>query len=178
MMHIVDTDIKDEISPECFKGFVQIVERCLDNQPKHHTTMAEVVSTLESLLSLQQKTNDLLQAAGKTKFGTTVYKFSMAAIDNNLGMEFGFRMPEKRKLFILREKFLQQNGALSFRKKPIDRKRNEDDINLSKYFLKEAKENQSRVIVDRQVLEEATDEQLSATYDLVYSWDQSRQLKY
>ncbi|KAI3814760.1 hypothetical protein L1987_14404 [Smallanthus sonchifolius] len=100
--------------------------------------MAEVVSALESLLSLQQKTNDLLQAAGKAKYSATVNKFSMAAIDNNSG------------------------------KKPIDRKREEDDINLSRYFVKEAKENRSSVIVDPQVLEEATNEQLSATCDLTY----------
>ncbi|KAI3814764.1 hypothetical protein L1987_14408 [Smallanthus sonchifolius] len=112
LKHIVDPDIRNEIYPKCLKGFVQIVERCLDNNQEHRPTMDEVVSTLESLLSLQQKTNDLLQAAGKTKFSTTVNKFSMAAIDNNSGMEFAFRMPGKRKLLMLREKKSSNKMAL------------------------------------------------------------------
>ncbi|KAD4179757.1 hypothetical protein E3N88_28348 [Mikania micrantha] len=75
--------------------------------------MSEVVSTLESVLNLQQKTNNLLQVAGKTKFHRMVDKFSMAAIDKHSGVEFGFRIPKKRKLLVLREKVLQQSGALT-----------------------------------------------------------------
>ncbi|KAJ0795261.1 putative protein kinase RLK-Pelle-WAK family [Helianthus annuus] len=53
-------------------------------------------------------------------------------------------------------------------KKPFDRQRDEDDIRLSTYFVKETSENRLREIVDPQVLEEATDEQLSAVCDLVH----------
>ncbi|KAD4179706.1 hypothetical protein E3N88_28297 [Mikania micrantha] len=111
--HIIDPDIRDEISPKCLKKFVQMVERCLDDHPEHRPTMSEVVSTLESVLNLQQKTNNLLQVAGKTKFHRMVDKFSMATIDKHSGVEFGFRIPKKRKLLVLREKVLQQSGALT-----------------------------------------------------------------
>ncbi|XP_022032100.2 putative wall-associated receptor kinase-like 16 [Helianthus annuus] len=53
-------------------------------------------------------------------------------------------------------------------KKPFDRQRDEDDIRLSTYFVKETNENRLRESVDPQVLEEATDEQLSAACDLVH----------
>ncbi|KAI3755769.1 hypothetical protein L1987_55575 [Smallanthus sonchifolius] len=183
LKHVIDSDIRDEISPECLNRFVQIVERCLDKHPKHRPTMAEVVSTLESVLNLQEKTNNLLQAAWKTRFGRKVDKFSITATNKHSGMEFGFRIPKKRKLLMLREKILQQNEAKSFinfpikilqlkincfGKKPIDREIMEDGINLSTYFVRETKENRLREIVDPHVLEAATDEQLSAACDLVH----------
>ncbi|KAK9076924.1 hypothetical protein SSX86_005259 [Deinandra increscens subsp. villosa] len=71
LKHIIDFDISDQISQKCLKRFVRITERCLDNYPKQRPTMSEVVSTLESVLNLQEKekTNNLFQtAAGKTMF--------------------------------------------------------------------------------------------------------------
>ncbi|KAL8222888.1 hypothetical protein R6Q57_020287 [Mikania cordata] len=53
-------------------------------------------------------------------------------------------------------------------KKPFDKERNDGDKRLSTYFVKEFKDNSLREIVDSQVLDEATDEQLRATCDLVY----------
>ncbi|KAJ9550703.1 hypothetical protein OSB04_014748 [Centaurea solstitialis] len=59
--HIVDPAIRDQISRKCLKKFVQIVERCLQGNPKHRSTMAEVVAGLESILTLQKKFNNSLQ---------------------------------------------------------------------------------------------------------------------
>ncbi|KAJ9550794.1 hypothetical protein OSB04_014839 [Centaurea solstitialis] len=61
LKHIVDYDIKDQICTKCLKEFVRIVERCLHNNPKQRTTMAEVVANLESVLTLQEKFNNSLQ---------------------------------------------------------------------------------------------------------------------
>ncbi|KAJ9551107.1 hypothetical protein OSB04_015152 [Centaurea solstitialis] len=59
--HIVDPAIRDQISRKCLKKFVQIVETCLQENPKHRSTMAEVVAGLESILTLQKKFNNSLQ---------------------------------------------------------------------------------------------------------------------
>ncbi|KAK1436810.1 hypothetical protein QVD17_02594 [Tagetes erecta] len=69
---IIDSDIRDEISPKCLKEFVRIAERCLQNSPKQRPTMAEVVVNLESILALQEKFNNSLQAASRTIFGRMV----------------------------------------------------------------------------------------------------------
>nr|GEZ57173.1 wall-associated receptor kinase 2-like [Tanacetum cinerariifolium] len=45
---------------------------------------------------------------------------------------------------------------------------NEEDRNLETYFVKENKEDRLHEILDRQVVEETTDEQLKAACDLVY----------
>ncbi|PWA90533.1 serine/threonine/dual specificity protein kinase, catalytic domain-containing protein [Artemisia annua] len=60
--HIIDPDISGQISARCIKEFVRLVERCLHNNPKQRPTMAEIVVILESLSTIQQKTNSLLQA--------------------------------------------------------------------------------------------------------------------
>ncbi|KAK9073063.1 hypothetical protein SSX86_007385 [Deinandra increscens subsp. villosa] len=52
-------------------------------------------------------------------------------------------------------------------KKPIDPERGSEDINLATYFLKAKMENRLLEILDRQVVKEATDEQLNAVCDLV-----------
>ncbi|KAM0066105.1 putative protein kinase RLK-Pelle-CrRLK1L-1 family [Helianthus debilis subsp. tardiflorus] len=41
LKHIIDSDIRNEISPKCLKEFVRIAERCLHNSPKQRPTMAE-----------------------------------------------------------------------------------------------------------------------------------------
>ncbi|KAI3496542.1 hypothetical protein L1887_38907 [Cichorium endivia] len=69
---IVDSDIRGKISAKCLKGFVRIAEKCLLSNPKHRPTMSEVVFGLESILTLQEKTDSSLQAIGKTIFGRMV----------------------------------------------------------------------------------------------------------
>ncbi|KAJ9550623.1 hypothetical protein OSB04_014668 [Centaurea solstitialis] len=58
--HIVDSDIRREISSKCLKEFVRIVDRCLHNDMKQRSTMAEVVVSLESALTLQENFNSSL----------------------------------------------------------------------------------------------------------------------
>ncbi|XP_076925744.1 uncharacterized protein LOC143588690 [Bidens hawaiensis] len=129
---IVYHDIRDEISPKCLKHFALIAEKCLENHPKHRPTMAEVVLSLEYVLNLQVKTNNMSQAAGKTIFGRMVDKFSFAENGQNSGMDFDSLMPKKphigmnfgpvmskkRKQLMLRQKLFQQNGALLLHYKP------------------------------------------------------------
>nr|XP_043635295.1 G-type lectin S-receptor-like serine/threonine-protein kinase At1g11330 isoform X2 [Erigeron canadensis] len=84
LKQIVYSGIRREISPKCLKGFARIAERCLDNHPNRRPTMTEVVFNLESLLaqsvlSLQQKTNNWLQTPGKMIFGRIFDVFSFRA---------------------------------------------------------------------------------------------------
>ncbi|GJV84462.1 receptor-like protein kinase FERONIA [Tanacetum coccineum] len=48
LKHIIDSDLRGEISPKCLKEYVRIAERCLHSNPKQRSTMAEVLSSLES----------------------------------------------------------------------------------------------------------------------------------
>ncbi|KAI3724906.1 hypothetical protein L1987_64674 [Smallanthus sonchifolius] len=73
---IVDSNMKGEISSKCLKLFARIAERCLDNHPNNRPNMDEVVRSLENVLTLQERTGDSLQAAGKTIFDRMVDKFS------------------------------------------------------------------------------------------------------
>ncbi|XP_073294726.1 putative receptor-like protein kinase At5g39000 isoform X3 [Primulina huaijiensis] len=52
---IVASSLRGEILPDSLKTFVQLVERCLDDEPKKRPTMAQVVLQLECALE-QQKT--------------------------------------------------------------------------------------------------------------------------
>ncbi|XP_076938362.1 uncharacterized protein LOC143606493 isoform X2 [Bidens hawaiensis] len=79
LKHIIDSDIKGEISPKCLKEFVRIAERCLHSSPKHRPTMAEVMFSLESVLALQVKFNISLQSADKTIFGRMVNLFTFSS---------------------------------------------------------------------------------------------------
>nr|XP_043623694.1 uncharacterized protein LOC122595406 [Erigeron canadensis] len=66
---IPDFYISHQIAPKCLKEFGRIAERCLYENPKKRPTMAEVLFSLESLLTIQEKYDDSLQSAGRTIFG-------------------------------------------------------------------------------------------------------------
>ncbi|KAI3496820.1 hypothetical protein L1887_39197 [Cichorium endivia] len=80
---IVDPDIKGQISTKCLKEFVRIADRCLHNNPKQRPTMAEVVVTLDSVMTLQEKINTSLQAAGRTIFGRMLDMFPFPSNGDN-----------------------------------------------------------------------------------------------
>ena len=61
LKHIIDPDIRSQISPKCLKEFVRLKERCLHNNLKQRSSMSAVVDNLESLVNLQQKFNNSLQ---------------------------------------------------------------------------------------------------------------------
>ncbi|MFS7950612.1 putative protein kinase RLK-Pelle-CrRLK1L-1 family [Helianthus anomalus] len=50
LKHIIDSDIRNEISPKCLEEFVRIANKCLHNSPKQRPTMAEVLFSLETVL--------------------------------------------------------------------------------------------------------------------------------
>ncbi|KAI3755392.1 hypothetical protein L1987_55189 [Smallanthus sonchifolius] len=75
LKHIVDSEIRAQISPKCLKDFVRIVERCLHNNPKQRPTMAEVMVSLESVLTVQEKPYRSLQVTGRTILGRMFYFF-------------------------------------------------------------------------------------------------------
>ncbi|GKC71203.1 concanavalin A-like lectin/glucanase, partial [Tanacetum coccineum] len=66
LKHIIDSDLRGEISPKCLKEYVRIAERCLHSNPKQRSTMAEVLVCLESILILQEKFNNSVLPAGRT----------------------------------------------------------------------------------------------------------------
>ncbi|KAL7592419.1 hypothetical protein Lser_V15G32595 [Lactuca serriola] len=83
---IIDPDIRGQISAKCLKEFVRIVERCLLSSPKQRPTMAEVIVSLDSVLTLQEKANGSLQAAGKTMFGRMRDMFLFPTNGDNSGI--------------------------------------------------------------------------------------------
>lgn len=75
---ITDPDIWDEISPECLKKYISIVESCLHDDLGPRPTMAEVVVALEDVLTSQVKFNRSLKRLGAgsgTIFGKIVDMF-------------------------------------------------------------------------------------------------------
>ncbi|KAJ0886266.1 putative protein kinase RLK-Pelle-CrRLK1L-1 family [Helianthus annuus] len=89
---IVDYDIRREISSKCLKQFARIAERCLDNHPKRRPTMAQVVLSLEYVLTLQEQTSNMLQTASKTIFGRITDKFSFTARGQSIGIQISSSM--------------------------------------------------------------------------------------
>ncbi|KZV52636.1 receptor-like protein kinase FERONIA-like [Dorcoceras hygrometricum] len=51
---IVASCLRGEISPDCLKTFVKVIERCLDDEPKKRPTMTQVVVQLEMALEQQE----------------------------------------------------------------------------------------------------------------------------
>ncbi|KAJ9538156.1 hypothetical protein OSB04_030889 [Centaurea solstitialis] len=74
LKQIVDTNIRGIISPKCLKEFARLADWCLQSHVKQRPTMAEVVMGLESVLALQEKSNNTLQPAAMTIFGRQVPK--------------------------------------------------------------------------------------------------------
>ncbi|XP_024960494.1 receptor-like protein kinase FERONIA [Cynara cardunculus var. scolymus] len=86
LKHIIDSDIRDQISPKCLKEFVRIAEKCLHNNPKQRSTMAEVVVSLESVLTSQEKFNNSMQTPRKTIFGRMVNMLPFPFKGENYGI--------------------------------------------------------------------------------------------
>ncbi|PWA42161.1 hypothetical protein CTI12_AA547430 [Artemisia annua] len=66
---IPDSDIRDQIAPQSLKEFVRIAEACLQDLVEQRPTMAEVLGSLESVLTLQEKFDSLLQPTSKPAHG-------------------------------------------------------------------------------------------------------------
>jgi len=48
-------EIKGKIVPECWKVFIDIIQRCMDSEAEERPTMGEVEVQLEYALSLQEQ---------------------------------------------------------------------------------------------------------------------------
>ncbi|KAC9196935.1 hypothetical protein E3N88_46207 [Mikania micrantha] len=83
LKNIIDLDTRGEISPKCLKEYVKLAKRCLHNSPKHRPTMAEILSSLESVMAIQEKSNNSLQAANRTLFGRIVNLFPFTSNQEN-----------------------------------------------------------------------------------------------
>ncbi|PWA79215.1 F-box domain, Phloem protein 2-like protein [Artemisia annua] len=70
--HIIDSELRAEISPKSMKEFVRIAKTCLHSDPKDRPTMAEVSCSLEYVLKLQEEYNNSVQPSGRTIYGTLV----------------------------------------------------------------------------------------------------------
>ncbi|KAG8387235.1 hypothetical protein BUALT_Bualt02G0000300 [Buddleja alternifolia] len=57
---IVASNLRDEISKDSLKAFVEIAEKCLHEEPKKRPTMAQVVLQLEFALEQQESTKSLV----------------------------------------------------------------------------------------------------------------------
>ena len=56
---IIDEGIKDNVYPDSLEMFVKVAIQCLQTEPKHRPTMAEVVVGLESAFALQEKSTEI-----------------------------------------------------------------------------------------------------------------------
>lgn len=66
LSQIVDSRLREQISPNCLKEFSDIAVSCIHSSSNQRPTMAEVVAKLELALSLQEKT-DGFAVNGKEK---------------------------------------------------------------------------------------------------------------
>ncbi|PWA52740.1 serine/threonine/dual specificity protein kinase, catalytic domain-containing protein [Artemisia annua] len=85
--HIIDSRLEGQISRSCQKELARIVCRCLHNQPNQRPTMAEIVSTLVVIVSMQER---LDSSVTEGKFVDKVLSFFSAKVDSqasNLGSE-------------------------------------------------------------------------------------------
>ncbi|KAH6791934.1 hypothetical protein C2S52_002411 [Perilla frutescens var. hirtella] len=57
---IIDSSLREEISPKSLKTFVGIAGRCLDDEPTNRPTMSEVVLQLEFALKQQESNQNLV----------------------------------------------------------------------------------------------------------------------
>ncbi|KAJ0759783.1 putative protein kinase RLK-Pelle-CrRLK1L-1 family [Helianthus annuus] len=116
---IIDSDIKGEISQKCMKEFVRVVERSLNNDPKQRPTMAEVVVSLESLRTLQEKFNNLMAHEGQTKLGRVIDMLPFPFNDENSGIYISFLSVYKYDLYLYVSFFayICRNNVRTWKKK-------------------------------------------------------------
>ncbi|KAM7472382.1 hypothetical protein LguiA_010565 [Lonicera macranthoides] len=69
--HLIDPNLKWEISSNSLKAFVEIANQCLHNDSKKRPKMAEVVASLELALALQTHKDSTLLDEGIFDFGGT-----------------------------------------------------------------------------------------------------------
>ena len=88
----IDLNIKRNIAPECWRVFVDIIERCVKHDPDERPTMGEVEVELEHALSLQERA-DIRNTYGHYTLlsKTIIYPFSSRASESFLRSESSLR---------------------------------------------------------------------------------------
>ncbi|KAL7592959.1 hypothetical protein Lser_V15G33710 [Lactuca serriola] len=79
LKHIIDSDIRGQISTKHLKEFARIADRCLLGNPKQRPTMFEVVVSLDSVMNGRSS----LPATGKTVFGRVLDLFPLPSNGEN-----------------------------------------------------------------------------------------------
>ncbi|KAD2393985.1 hypothetical protein E3N88_40962 [Mikania micrantha] len=113
---IVDTDIRESVSPKCLKVFAKLAKGCLHKHPKQRPTMAEVVVCLESILALQEKT--IMQYLAKFAPGGSSVYFLELFFDNVGGENQKLRRFDIITLIVATENFSEAN-KISHARKPL-----------------------------------------------------------
>ncbi|GKD13144.1 mitogen-activated protein kinase, conserved site-containing protein, partial [Tanacetum coccineum] len=80
---IVDPDLRGQVLSRCLNDYAKIVDGCLHSRPKLRMTMAEVVFGLESILSLQEKSDILIPQLRVTTFGRKLQKYFFSSKQNS-----------------------------------------------------------------------------------------------
>nr|KAJ0195452.1 hypothetical protein LSAT_V11C700367130 [Lactuca sativa] len=86
LKHIIDSDIRGQISTKHLKEFARIADRCLLGNPKQRPTMFEVVVSLDSVMNGRSS----LPATGKTVFGRVLDLFPLPSNGENSGILSSF----------------------------------------------------------------------------------------
>ncbi|KAJ0532598.1 putative protein kinase RLK-Pelle-CrRLK1L-1 family [Helianthus annuus] len=80
---MVDPSIKGTISTKCLRGFAKMAARCVDNDPEKRPTMGELVTSLQALLKLQEKSNRSSQSSSKMGFPWRINQYFVSTTKPN-----------------------------------------------------------------------------------------------
>ncbi|CAH1443716.1 unnamed protein product [Lactuca virosa] len=64
LKQIIDPKLKGQISSTCLNDYVKVVEGCLHESQEQRVTMAEIVTGLESILALQERSDNSIPQMG------------------------------------------------------------------------------------------------------------------
>lgn len=85
--NIIDSRIRGQMYSHCQKDFSRIAYRCLHNQPNQRPTMAEIVSTLEGIHSLQESMDSSVTEGKFIDKVLSLFSVKVESKANNLGSQ-------------------------------------------------------------------------------------------
>ncbi|GKA31494.1 mitogen-activated protein kinase, conserved site-containing protein [Tanacetum coccineum] len=83
LKHIIDLDLREEISLKSLNEYAKIVEGCLHSRAKLRITMAQVVVGLEFVLELQERSDGSIPHMGVTAFGRKLQNYFFSTEKNS-----------------------------------------------------------------------------------------------
>ncbi|KAL8265003.1 hypothetical protein R6Q59_023133 [Mikania micrantha] len=102
--HIIDPDIRDEISPKCLKKFVQMVERCLDDHPEHRPTCLRLSPLLNLYSTYNRKPIICCKWLGRQSFIEWLISFRWPPLTNTRVWSLDFTFLRSGSYLCLEEK--------------------------------------------------------------------------